>query len=268
MNTMLEYLSQNLFLKSLTIGVFASIALTLLGIFVVLKRAIFITLAISEVALLGLVVGIILGINPYLGMFVFTVWVLLFFSFYKTKKGFQEDILIGVVYAVALSLSILFLSKTTFLESHIFNSLSGNILTVNEFEVFLAFFCFLISVLFFILFNRQLFFIFSDKDTALAYGMNYGFLNFLFFLILGINIISFLKSIGVILSFSYLCIPCSFMLTKAKSIKELIIRSVLISLVATVSGIVSSFTIDVPTGPAIVVFLFLYNIILKLFNLA
>lgn len=260
----LELLNNNLFLKSLVVGFFSSISLTILGIFIVLKRTIFITLAISEVALLGLVVGVVIGINPYISMGFLTASVLLFFSFFKPEKNLSEDILVALVYAVSFSLSILILSKTSLLESHLLNSLSGNILLITNFEIILSSICCILSILFFVFFNKQLFFIYSDKDTSLAYAMNYKFLNFLFFVVLGVNIVSFLKSIGMILSFSYLFIPCSFALTKAKNIGQLVFRSILVSLIATMSGVVFSFLLDLPTAPTIVVFLFIYNVVLKI----
>lgn len=257
----LEYISQNLFLKSFFIGLFASAGLTLLGIFIVLRKAIFITLAISEVALLGLVLGLMVGINPYFSMIIVTILGLIIFSFYKTNKNFSEDILVGVIYAVSFSLIILFLSKTTYLESHILNSLSGNILVITNFDIILSFICCLIIILFFIFFNKQLFFMYSDKETSLAYNINYKLLNFLFFLLVGINIVSFLRSIGMILSFSYLCIPSSFVLGSSKNIRELIYKSLTVSFISTILGIIFSFIIDLPLGPTIVVFLFICGIL-------
>ncbi len=261
MNTILEHLTQNLFLKSLIIGIFSSITLSLLGIFVVLKRAIFITLAIAELAVLGLVAGIIISFNAYLSMILVTFLGLCLFSFYKKDKNFSEDSLVGIVYAVSFSLSVLLLSKTNFFETYILDVLSGNILIVKNWDLIFSIFIFLVSIVFFILFNRQLFFMYSDTHTSYVFGINYKILNFIFFIIVGLNIIFFLRSIGLILSFSYLVIPCSFALISSPNIKQLIYKNLIISVVSTILGLIFSFIIDLPSTPTIVVFLFIFGIL-------
>ncbi|MFN3551211.1 MAG: metal ABC transporter permease, partial [Endomicrobiia bacterium] len=218
----LEYFNQDIFLKSLILGIFASLGLGILGVFVVLKKSIFISLAISELAVLGFVLGIMFGINPYLSMIFIVFLGLMIFSFYKEEKSLSEESLVGIIYVVAFSLSVLFLSKTSFLQTHILDTLSGNILIATTTDLIFSFFVCLVSILFFILFKRQLFFIYSDRESSYAFGINYKVLNFIFFFIVGLNFIFFLRSIGLMLSFGYLVIPTSLVLVSSTNIKKLV----------------------------------------------
>ncbi|MCX7910979.1 MAG: metal ABC transporter permease [Endomicrobia bacterium] len=262
---LIEVLTSQVLIKSLLVSFLSSSAITLLGIFVVLKKSIFITLAISEVAGLGLILGLYLGINPYGSMILITFFIVILFSFYKNKKYFSEDKIVAIIYALSFCLSIILLSKTTFSQTHIIDSLVGNVLAISNIELILDFVCFLICVLFFILFHKQLFFIYSDPETSCVFGLNYNFLNFLFFLVVGFSIVCFLKSIGIILSFSYLSIPCSFAIIKAKKISDLISKSLIISLSSSFFGTITSFIFDIPLAATIVIYLGIFGVIYTIF---
>lgn len=66
---MLEQLQTlwSLFPQALLAGVVIAAVCSLLGVFVILKRVVFIGITLSEVAACGIAAGMIFGVHPYVG---------------------------------------------------------------------------------------------------------------------------------------------------------------------------------------------------------
>src|ERR1700720_3142925 len=108
-----------------------------LGVHVVERGVIFVDLALAQIAALGAIVAIIVGMDPHgRGSY----WISLGFTFLgaaifalaRTRRGhIPQEAFIGIAYAVASAAAILLMSKATGETEHLKDMLVGNILAVS-----------------------------------------------------------------------------------------------------------------------------------------
>ena len=89
-----------------------ALACGLVGYFVVLRAQVFTGDALSHVAFTGALAALAAGLDPRIGLFVFTIAAGLFMGVIG-RKGRADDAVIGSVFAWILGLGVLFLSLYT-----------------------------------------------------------------------------------------------------------------------------------------------------------
>src|SRR5512142_3592639 len=134
-----------LILEFLILPFIASLILTgihaYLGVHVVERGAIFVDLALAQIAALGATIAILAGMDPHGSE---AYWISLAFTFLgagifalvrSRKARIPLEACIGITYAVASAAAILAMSKATGETEHLKDMLVGNILAVSGHEV-------------------------------------------------------------------------------------------------------------------------------------
>lgn len=242
--------------------------LVYLGLHIVQRGVIFVDLALAQTAAFGTCVSLVLGYHVHdwqsyafsLG-FTFIGAVLLTFTRSRDQRVPQEA-LIGIVYVVAAAASILELQKSPGGNEELQRSLVGELLVVTGMDVLKTFGLFLVVGVFHFLFRKKFLAISANSEAAAASGLNVRLWDFVFYMLFGLVVTSFVHIGGVLLVFTYLVVPavCATYLvnrTGAKFAVGWIIATVssIISLVITVQG-------DLPVGAAIVCVLGLVLVII------
>ncbi len=264
---MFEILRISFIQNALITGVIFGGFLSFLGVFVVLRRIVFIGIAISQIAATGFVIGLFLGVRPEFVSAGMTIAAITVFSYFLEEKRLSKEALIGFIYTFFSGVSIILLSKSASGETHLADIFSGNILTVGTTEIFYSGLIILLCVVFCLICYRKFLLLAYDIETAGAMGVNTGFYNFLFFLILGVSISTAMRFTGILLTFGYLIIPALTGMVLSEKIKNVFIASISFGMLATFIGIYSSYKLDLPTGPAIILFLGILFILSILWDL-
>jgi zinc/manganese transport system permease protein len=232
--------------------------LVYLGLHIVERGVIFVDLALAQTAAFGTCISLMLGFDVHdwqsyafsLG-FTFGGAVLLTFTRSRNPRVPQEA-LIGIVYVVAAAASILALSKSAGGNEELQRSLVGELLVVAPGAVLRTFVLFLAVGATHVVFRRRFLAISTDPDGATAAGINVRFWDFVFYMLFGLVVTSFVHIGGVLLVFSYLVVPTVSANYLVSSIGA---RFVVGWLIATLASIVSLFVtakVDLPIGAAIV----------------
>lgn len=108
----MSFLGQPFMQHALLAGSGIALACGLVGYFVVLRAQVFTGDALSHVAFTGALAFLAAGLDPRIGLFVFTVTAGLFMGVIG-RKGRADDAVIGSVFAWILGLGVLFLSLYT-----------------------------------------------------------------------------------------------------------------------------------------------------------
>lgn len=245
--------------KALLVSLITGGFLSFLGVYIVLRRIVFIGIALAQITACGFAFGLLSGVNPSFCSILFTLIGVILFSTQQTGRKIPQEAVIGFVYAVFSSLSVIFIAKSVQAESHMLNLLSGDILTVSNEQIYSILIVFSLAAVFHYLFYKQFIFVSYDPETADTFGVKTKLWNFIFYLILGTVISSSIKTSGVILTFGYMVIPAVSALLLVKNIKKIFFVSVLFGLISTVIGLYLSFVLDLPSGPAIVAVLCLLS---------
>ncbi len=233
-------------------GILSSILISYIGVYVVLRRNIFIGLALPQIAGLGLATGFLLGKSPLIFSIIFILIGVLYFTFSHQNRTIPSEAIIGFAYVFTSALSILFIAHSPKGKDEIINLLFGNILVVSFNDIlYLLIITFIIFLIFF-KFHRNFLIVSYDSDIAKIQKINPDLWNFIFYLLLGIAISITIKIIGSLLVFAFLVIPPVAGLMFTKNLKNLFLFSTLYGLVVVIAGIFLSFYFDMPTGPFIV----------------
>lgn len=238
--------------KSILCGLFISIASSLLGIFIVLKKNALISDGLSHVSFSAVVFALALGINPIYVSLPLVIIASIIIYFISEKTHLNYDASIGIISSLSLALGILITSLTKGFNIDIYSYLFGNILAVSTLDVILSFFVFLIVLMFFVIFYRILFLIIFDSDYAKISGINVNFINILINIILSITIIVGIKISGALLMSSFIIFPTVSSLLISKNFKMMAFISVIISIIVVLVGIILSFILNTPSGATIV----------------
>lgn len=229
-----------------------------LGLHVIQRQVIFVDLALAQIAVLGASCGLLLGVDldhplSYTLSLSFTVIGAALFALSRFRKqNVPQEALIGIIYVVASSLTVLLLSFSGEGTEHIRQFLVGNILLVSHQEVVKTLLLYTaLGVMHYMC--REKFFLISTKpQQAFEQGVNVRAWDFLFYASFGVVVTSSVKIAGVLLVFSFLVIPAVCAMLLADSMRTRLLLGWLVGTAGSLIGMAVSYYADLPTGAAVV----------------
>ncbi len=244
--------------------------LVYLGLHIVQRGVIFVDLALAQTAAFGTCVAMLVGYDvhdwqsfAFSQAFTFAGAVVLTFTRGREQRVPQEA-LIGIVYVVAAAAAILALSKSAGGHEELQRSMVGELLVVPPMEVMKTFALFVVLGVVHFIFRKRFLAISANPRQAEAGGLNVRWWDFVFYMLFGLVVTSFVHIGGVLLVFSYLVIPAVCATYLVNSIPA---RFAIGWALATGASIVSLFItakVDLPIGAAIVCVLGLVLVVVVL----
>lgn len=239
-------------------GIILSFILSLLSLFIYVKKWSFINIGISHAAFGGLSIGYLLGISPSFTGGIFAVLVGILIGFLSKNSKLHEDVSIGILLSFSMALGVILISFSNNYNSDLFSFLFGNILTITtEDIIFLSVFS-TICATYLIIFLRKLLYCCFDEELAKVSGLNTTFLYYSIIVIIALATVLSIKLVGSILSSAMMILPAATASQLFWHYRPILIFSVLCSVITVVVGIVISLELNIPSGSTIVL---LYSII-------
>lgn len=231
--------------------------LSYLGVHVVGRGIVFVDLALGQISSLGVAFAAFIGTGLTSIPLIFTLAGALLMSFINIRdKRLKQEAIIGILYAFASALTVLFISKTPHGDSDIQEVLFGNILSVSWGQISALGIVFgIIAIVQLVFFNK-----FFGLTKSFENGENhligiFNVWNFLFYISIGLAIVFAVKINGVIPVFSFLIIPAVSAIMLTKNNFAVFIIALIISVLASFFGLNFSFHYDFPAGSSIVAIL-------------
>ncbi|MBI3770635.1 MAG: metal ABC transporter permease [Deltaproteobacteria bacterium] len=248
---MIEMLAQSFVRYAVIASVLAGAVSAYLGVYVLLRRIVFVGIAIAQIATLGVAVGHLLGLHQAEAAFGLSLVGVTFFALHRQGRIPRESA-IGVAYAAASAFTILCVSKNPFGEMDVLSLVFGNVLGVTEVQLYVLGALAAALLVLHWCFAKELLFTAFDADMAATMGYRVQAWEFFFYLILGVAFSLSVSVAGVLVIFSYLVIPATAALVLDVSMTMTFAVAVFIAVVAGASGVLLSYQWDLPTGPTIV----------------
>lgn len=232
---------------------------TYLGTHVLARGVIFVDLALAQIAALGTTAAFLMG---YAVESAAAYWVSLAFTFVgaavfslsrKDEDRVPQEAIIGITYVVASALAILAVDRAPHGAEHIKYLLVGSVLWVTWTEVLKTAGIYALVGLFHYIYRDRFIKISNDPEGARAEGLNLALWDFLFYASFGFVITSSVRIAGVLLVFSFLIVPSVISALFTRSLTARLIIGWTLGFLVSAVGSVLSFTLDLPTGAAIVV---------------
>jgi ABC-type Mn2+/Zn2+ transport system permease subunit len=250
-----------LFKEALYGALVIALACSVLGVYVVLRRIVFVGAALAEISSAGIALALWLsgrGLggelthHPVVFSLLFGLAGALFFSVGHTPRaGVPPDATIGVTYAVAAAVGILLIAKATVGEAHdIF--LQGNILGITRTDTLVLLAIAVPVLLAHAVFYKEFLFVSFDRETARTLGFGVTAWNALLYFTLGLVIAFSMQFAGVMLVFNFLVLPAVTGLLLARSMAGIFAIAIGSAIVAAIVGFTLSVPFDLPSGPAII----------------
>jgi zinc transport system permease protein len=250
----------SLFREALYGTLVIALACSVLGVYVVLRRIVFVGAALAELSSAGIALalwlsgqGLVMGLttHPIALALLLTIAGVLFFGSGSGRARVPPDATIGVTYAVAGAVGILLISKAAVGEAHdIF--LQGNILGITRIDTMILLAVAIPVLIAHTVFYKEFLFVSFDRETARTLGFHVGFWNLFLYLTLGLVIAFAMQFAGVMLVFNFLVLPAVTGLLLSRNMAGTFAWSIISALVAAIVGFSLSVPFDLPSGPAIV----------------
>jgi ABC-type Mn2+/Zn2+ transport system permease subunit len=237
---------------ALITGLLIGIMCSYLGVYIVLRRIVFVGVSLAQISSSGFAIGVLIGIEPMIAMLALTIFCVLIFALNLQSKTIPQDSFLALGYVIASAATILLLTKHPQGDADLMSLLFGNILTITTGHIYLLSGLLIVLAFIYLLFQKEFLFIAFDAETAETLGYNPKVWNMIFYITIGVLISLSVRSAGILLIFGFLVIPPVIAILLFNRIRWLFIISVSIAIIVVPIGLYLSFTLDVPSGPALV----------------
>ena len=262
-----EFLLRNSVYTSVLIG----FACPLIGVFLVLRRLVFMGVALPQISSTGVAIALSVplwvgAIAPehaahkehvlaFAGSMVFSIGAILFLAFLERRgRGLPEGRL-GAAYVVAAALSIILLSKNRYAEVGWLDLLKGEVITVDNADLLLTGVTLAVVLAVLGLFHKEILLVSFDRTMATTLGKNVLFWDVLLYLLIGLTVSMAVLSVGPLISFGFLLIPALTAHLFARNMRQFTVGASLIGGLAAFGGFCIAYRYDLPVGPTDVVLL-------------
>ena len=247
-----------LMLPSFCLCVLMVAMLSYLGIHVIKREIIFVDLALAQIAALGALIALLLGIPlhtqaSYWFSVAVTAIAAVVFTLSRTRESrVPQEAVIGLVYAIAAALAIILIDKAPHGAEHIKDILTGSILWVKWQTVATVAAVYGAVGLFHFLCRRPFLMISANASQAQASGVNVRLWDFLFYLSFGLVITVSVGSAGVLLVFVFLVAPAVMAVLITDRLLYQLLFGWALGIAATISGLIVSYLADLSSGPLVI----------------
>jgi len=266
-----DFLLRNSIYTSVLVG----LVCPLVGVFLVMRRLVFMGVALPQISSTGVAIALSLplwiGFNlsehsshsahmlAFMGSIIFSLTAIMVLAFLERRGHGQPEGRLGTAYVVAAALSILLLSKNPYGEIGWLDMMKGEVITISNFDLGLTAATLTLVIAVMGLFHRELLLVSFDREMAMILRKKVIFWDVLLYLLIGITVSMAVLSVGPLIAFGFLLIPALSAHMVARNMRQFMVLASLIGGVAAFLGFCIAYRFDLPVGPTDVVLLgFLY----------
>jgi zinc transport system permease protein len=252
MSQLLELLQYDFFRNAVYAAILSSIACGITGAYIVARRLVFISGGITHSSFGGIGLAYYLGFNPVIGAAVFSLLSAFGIDFLSKRSNMREDSAIGMIWTVGMAIGIIFIALTPGYAPNLMTYLFGSILTVGIMDLYAMIVLTILIIIVFTTMFRTILYIAFDEEFARTRNMPVRTVNILMLSLVSLCIVMNIRVIGVILLISFLTIPQVTANIFTNIFRKLILLSVLFAFIGSMIGLFVSYTLNIPSGPAII----------------
>ena len=225
----------------------------LIGVFLVQRRLSLLGDGMGHVALTGVGLAFLLGTAPVPTAMVTAVLGAFLIEFIRHRSRTAGDVALALLFYGGIAGGVLFASlapgkASSSLNAYLFGSLS----TVAATDVItLGVLCALVLILLAI-FGRELFAVSLDPDIASVQGIRVRTMSTLMAVLAAVVVVVGMRVVGLLLVSAIMIVPVAAAQQITRSFRTTAVLAVVLGIIASLSGLVTSFYVEVPPGPTIV----------------
>jgi len=242
----------------MVVAVFSGAICGMLGVFIVLRRIVFVSAALTQISGFGVVLtfylqsvfasSILTHLDPFIFSILITILAALFFSLKKDFHPISAEGVIGFAFLISSSLIIILSDKIVQGHHEIHNILFGSAVVVESREVLIIPLLTVIAFIINIFFYKDFVFVSYDHETAKLYNYPVTIINLIFFIVLAVILAVTTRALGALTVFSFLVLPALSAIYLSRSLKNIFFLSSIFGIISAALGYFFSFVFSIPTG--------------------
>ncbi|MDB6035746.1 MAG: znuB [Verrucomicrobiales bacterium] len=264
METLREVLDPDFLLRnSVYISLLVGLACPLVGAYLVLRRLIFLGVALPQVSSCGIAFAFALHAwnwiphleegsehsLAFVGSTVFTLVSILLLSFLEKRGRGTAEGRVGTAYVLAGAWSILLLVKNPYGEHGLLDRLKGEIIAVSNTELGWTALAFGLVVVLLLVFQKEFLLVSFDPDMATSLKKSVVWWDSFLFLLVGLTISMAVLSVGPLVTFGFLLLPPLIAHRLASNMRQFAFMSAAFGVLTAFAGFLIAYKWDIPVGP-------------------
>jgi len=250
---MLELLSMGFMQNALVAAVLVAIACGVMGTFVVVNRLTALSGGVAHASFGGVGLACLLGFSPMLGSLGFALACAMLMGLLTWQDRKKSDTFIGVIWAGGMALGVILTDLTPGYSGEMMSFLFGSLLTVPT-ELLWWMGALLVLILGVVAFCFHKFLAISyDPEFSRVQGIPVLAYYMLLIALVALTVVIAVQAVGMILVIALLTIPGYIAECYSKNLLQMMIISVLVSLVLVVAGLLLACQLNFVAGPTIIV---------------
>ena len=230
----------------------ASVVCGIIGTIIVEKKLVMMSGGIAHTSFGGVGLGYYLNIEPIFGAMFFALLSSVVIVTIRRKTEVDSDTLIGIMWAMGMSLGILFISFMKGYPPDMSSYLFGDIFTVTNLDIKVM----LVLVIFVViaitaLFNQWKAYLF-DEEFSYVRGLNTNFYEYFLFILIALTVIVLIRVTGIILIIALLTAPPAMARLFTYNFKKIIILAIIFGMIFSILGLWLSYLFNIPSGASII----------------
>lgn len=239
--------------NALLAGLLASVACGIIGVYVIVKRIVFISGGIAHASFGGVGLGYLIGINPVLGAMLFTIPSALGMGLVTRRTRMAEDTAIGILWALGMALGVIFVGLAPGYAPDLFSYLFGNILTVPFSDILLMLILDAVIITGTVLLFKEFLALSFDEEFGKVAGMPVEALYLLLLGLIALTVVVLIRVVGIVLVIALLTMPAALARQFTHRLSRMMLLAVGFSALFTFGGLFLSFALDLASGATIIV---------------
>lgn len=244
--------------NALVAGLLSSVLFGVLGSVVTVKRIAGLAGAISHAVLGGIGLALYLsaknivpGLSPIVGALVFAIISAALIGFVSLKAKQREDTVINALWAIGMSIGIVFIAKTPGYADPM-SYLFGNILLVSTRDLILLAVLDIVVILLAWRYYPQIEASAFDEEFAKTRGVNTDIVFFVILAVTAVAIVLLQTFVGIVMVIAMLTLPAGTAGYFSKNLAGMMVLGTVFSVAFSAAGLVVSWGLDLPSGAVVV----------------
>lgn len=247
--------SYGFMMRALEASLCMALLAPMLGVFLVLRRQSLLADTLSHVSLAGVALGMFLGVNPTATTLIIVVLAAIVLEGLRMVYQYYSEVSTAMLMSGSLAVALLLMGLSPNASFKINQYLFGSIITITKPQVILLFVLTILILLVFIFFKRPMYVMTFDEDTAHVDGLPTRLMSLLFNIFTGVTITIMIPIAGALLVSAIMIIPAAAAMKLGRHFNQVIVISMGIGIVGMVSGLVTSYQLNVAPGAMITLLL-------------
>ena len=241
------------------LALLASIAtgasLGMIGVYLVIRRVVFLGLVLANAATVGAAVAEAFGWSPEVGSVVVAIAAALGLGLVERPRRVSAESVMGWAYAAAASLPVLILAVVGAPDADTLRMLFGNVLAVSVSHAAGLVVVALVIGLAHLLVSQRFLLVTFDAEAAQVAGVNARLWSLGLNLLVGVAAAAAVHEIGALLTFALLTLPAMTALLVTSNMQATFMTAAGLGATLSCLGLAISFYFDLPAGPTSVALL-------------